>query len=110
MTNNAAAFKFLNPEESVPIGSTWIPCQMVFDVKMDLTRKARFVAGGHWTDPPSQITYSMVVSRDSVRIAFLIAAMNDLNILSADIGNAYLNAPTKERFIQQPVPNLVQIK
>jgi len=110
MTNNAAAFKFLNPKESVPIGSTWIPCHMVFDVKMDLSRKARFVAGGHWTDPPSQITYSTVVFRDSVRIAFLIAAMNELNILSADIGNAYLNAPTKERFIQQPVPNLVQIE
>jgi hypothetical protein len=105
MTNNAAAFKFLNPKESVPIGSTWIPCHMVFDVKMDLSRKARFVAGGHWTDPPSQITYSTVVFRDSVRIAFLIAAMNELNI-----GNAYLNAPTKERFIQQPVPNLVQIE
>jgi len=97
MTNNAAAFKFLESDEEIPIGSTWIPCHMIFDVKMDLTRKARFVAGGHWTDPPSQVTYSTVVSRDSVRIAFLIAALNDIEILSADIGNAYLNAPTKER-------------
>lgn len=96
MTNNAAAFKFLEPDESIPVGSTWIPCHMVFDVKVDLTRKARYVAGGHWTDPPSQITYSTVVSRDSVRIAFLIAAWNDIDISSADIGNAYLNAPTKE--------------
>jgi hypothetical protein len=70
---------------------------MIFDVKVDLTRKARFVAGGHWTDPPSQTTYSTVVSRDSVRITFLIAALNDIEILSADIGNTYLNAPTKER-------------
>jgi hypothetical protein len=58
MTNNAAAFKFLESDEEIPIGSTWIPCHMIFDVKMDLTRKARFVAGGHWTDPPSQVTYS----------------------------------------------------
>ena len=97
MTNNAAAFKFLEPDESIPVGSTWIPCHMVFDVKADLTRKARFVAGGHWTDPPSQTTYSSVISRDSVRIMFLIAALNDIDILSADIGNAYLNASTKER-------------
>jgi hypothetical protein len=43
-TNNAMAFKFLNHDESVPVGSTWIPCHMIFDVKMDLTRKARFLA------------------------------------------------------------------
>jgi hypothetical protein len=97
MTNNASAFKFLDANEPVPVGSIWIPCHMVFDIKPDLTRKARFVAGGHWTDPPRQATYSTVVSRDSIRIMFLIAALNDIDILSADIGNAYLNAPTKER-------------
>jgi hypothetical protein len=97
MTNNASAFQFLEPEENIPIGSTWIPSHMIFDVKVDLTRKARFVAGGHWTDPPTHITYSTVVSRDSVRMAFLIAALNDLEIFAADIGNAYLNAPMKEK-------------
>jgi hypothetical protein len=97
MTNNASAFQFLEPEENIPIGSTWIPSHMIFDVKVDLTRKARFVAGGHWTDPPTHITYSTVVSRDSVRMAFLIAALNDLEIFAADIGNAYLSAPMKEK-------------
>ena len=38
----------------------------------------------------------MVVSRESVKIAFLIAAMNDLDIMTCDIGNAYLNAPCRE--------------
>jgi hypothetical protein len=47
------------------------------------------------TDAPSSITYSSVVSRDSVRIALMVAALNDLDILSADIGNAYLNAETR---------------
>ena len=69
---------------------------------MDFTRKARFVAGGHVTDPPTSITYSSIVARDSVRLAFLIAALNDLDILSADIGNAYLNAYTKEKDITLP--------
>jgi hypothetical protein len=70
---------------------------MVFDVKMDLTRKARLVAGGHKTDPPKESVYSSVVSRDSVRIALLLAALNDLDVLVADVQNAYLNAPTKEK-------------
>jgi hypothetical protein len=46
---------------------------------------------------PTYATYSSVVSRDSVRLPFLFAALNDLNILSADIGNAFLNAPPRER-------------
>ena len=45
---------------------------LTFNVKMDFTHKARFVAGGHTTDTPGSITYSCVVSRDSVRLAFLI--------------------------------------
>jgi hypothetical protein len=68
-----------------------------FRCEMDFTRKARYVAGGHMTDPPTSLTYSSVVSRDSVRIAFLLAALNDLEIKAADIGNAYLNAPTREK-------------
>ena len=64
---------------------------------MDFTRKARFVAGGHLTGPPESITYSSVVSRDTVRVAFLIAALNDLDVCAADIGNAYLNAECKKR-------------
>jgi len=70
---------------------------MIFDVKCDLTRKARFVAGGHWTQATSQLTYSSVVTRESIRIAFLIAALNEFDILAADVGNAYLQAPAREK-------------
>jgi hypothetical protein len=35
-----------------PVGYQYADCQMIFDVKMDLTRKARFVAGAHMTEPP----------------------------------------------------------
>jgi len=61
-------------------------------MKMDFSRKACFVAEGHMTEALSSITYSSVVSMESVKIAFLIAALNDLDIMSCDIGNAYLNA------------------
>jgi len=49
------------------------------------------------TDPPSSITYSSVVSRESVRIIFILASFLDLEILSCDIGNAYINAPCREK-------------
>ena len=60
---------------------------------MDLTRKARLVAGGDMTGLPSSSTYSSMVTRKSMRIAFLSAGLNDLDVLACDIGNAYLNAP-----------------
>ena len=74
-----------------------IKCHVIFDIKMDFTRKARFVAGGHMTETPVALCYSSVVSCDSVRIAFLVAALNDLDVFACDIGNAYLNAPCKEK-------------
>lgn len=97
MRNNAVAFEFLQDGKSIPIGYTKITLHMVFDIKIDFTRKARLVAGGHLTEVPSNLTYSSVVSRESVRIMFLIAVLNDLQVLSADIGNAYLNAPNREK-------------
>ena len=92
MTNSKVAFQVLETEEQPPVGYTEITCHLIFDVKMDLTRKARYVAEGHLTDPPSSLTYASVVSRETVRIAFLIAAVNDLRILAGNIQNAYLNA------------------
>jgi hypothetical protein len=97
MTNNRSSFKFLDEEERVPVGSKWIKCHMIFNVKMNFTRKARFVAGGHMTDPPSTITYSSVVSRDSIRIAFMLASLNGLSLCATNIGNAFLNAEAREK-------------
>ena len=48
------------------IGYQEIGCHVVFDIKMDFSRKARFVAGGHTTEAPASVTYSSVVSRDSI--------------------------------------------
>ena len=67
-------------------------------VPMEQNRLHRFVAGGHTTDTPSSITYSSVVSRDSVRLVFLIAGLNDLDVLAGDnVTNAYLNAKCREK-------------
>ena len=97
MKNSQIAFEILDRHVKPPPGYKKITCHMNLKVKIDLCRKARYVAGGHLTDPPSSMTYSTVVSRESVRIAFLIAALNNMNILAGDIQNAYLNAPTSEK-------------
>ena len=97
MKNSRIAFEILGKHVQPPPGYKKITCHMNFEIKMDLRQKARYVAGGHLTDPPTSMTYSTVVSRESVRIAFLLAALNNLEILAGDIQNAYLNAPTSEK-------------
>ena len=72
---------------------------------MDLTRKARYVAGGHMTSPPTSMVYASVVSRESVRIALLLAAHNELDMLTGSIGNSYLNAYTTKNVITVRVQN-----
>ena len=98
MRNVRVAFEVLPEGSSPPIGYKELECYMVFDVKMDLTRKARFVANGSKTDEPKGSKYAGVVSRESVRICFTYAALHGLNVLAGDIQNAYLTAPTSEKF------------
>jgi hypothetical protein len=95
--NVSIAFKF-NDEDTIPVGHKHITCHTVFDVKMvGLVCKARLVAGGRLTDPPVDSVYSIIVTRESVRIMFTISALNDLDLVGADVQNAYINAPTKEK-------------
>ena len=67
---------------------------------MDFRRKARFVAGGHIANPPSESIYVGVLSRESVCIEFIIAPLNDIDIFYADIQNTYVTAPCGEKFIR----------
>ena len=60
-------------------------------------RKAQIVAGDHKIEAANMLTYSSVVSRDSVCIALTLVAFNGLDILGCDIQNAYLTAPCRER-------------
>ena len=43
------------------------------------------------------MTYLSVVSRDSVRIMLTLVVLKNLDIHTADVQNAYLNAKPKER-------------
>ena len=97
MSNVMVAFDILEGHESVPPGYTRATCHIIFDVKMDFTRKARYVKDGHRTPDPEGSVYAGVVSRESVRIALTYAALNDIDITAADIRNAYLQAPASEK-------------
>ena len=70
---------------------------MIFDLKMDFTRKARIVADGHKMPKPSISTYAGVVSRDTGHIDFTYTALNDLDMRATDIKNTYLQAPNSEK-------------
>ena len=80
MKNLRVAFDILDNDANLPPGHTFVKCCIIFDVKMDLTRKYRYVAGGHMTKPPSSMTYASVMSHESVFIILTLAALNRLDI------------------------------
>ena len=49
------------------------------------------------TKAPATITYVSVVSHESVRIALTLAALNGLQVKTADIENVYLTALLNEK-------------
>jgi hypothetical protein len=59
----------------------------------DYCRKARFVAGGHATDTPHAMTFASVVSRESVKIALTLTALNGVAVKMDGIEDAYVTAP-----------------
>ena len=93
------AFRFLEEGTTPPPGYTQVmQSHLIFTIKMeDFRRKSRYVAGGHTVDAPATLTYTSVVSREAVRIALTLAALNDLEVKASDIENAYLTAPCSEK-------------
>ena len=87
----------LGKHARVPPGYQEIPVRMVYDVKQDLRRKCRLVARGDKTTPPVESVYSGVASLRSLRIISFLAELNGLTVTGGDIGNAYLEAYTKEK-------------
>ena len=99
MKNVRVAFEAYEGKIESLVGYQKIKCHIIFDIKLgeNFRRKCRLVAGGHTTETPSSLTYSSVVSRDSVRIALTVAALNELDVLGCDIQNAYISAPCREK-------------
>ena len=62
--------------------------------------------GGHKTRSLFSITYSLVVSQDSVRICLLITSTKNIDPQSEEIINTYLLAPYQERIWTRAGPEL----
>ena len=59
--------------------------------------KARLVAVVDMTKAPVITTYANLVSRETVKIALIIATLNDLDVKLGDILNAYVHEPVSEK-------------
>ena len=104
MENSAIALDIRHHQASVKPAAPLVSYKksgvhMIFDVKLDkcFTWKAQLVADRHKQDAPNSMTYSFVVSCYSVRIMLTLAALNNLDLQTTNVKNAYLNAKPKER-------------
>ena len=90
MYNNSAAFEMMEVAIHAPPGWHKVTSYLVYDVKINVTCKARWVLDGHKAPDPVESTYAGVVSREIVIIAFTYIALNDLDVFAADVRHAYL--------------------
>ncbi len=95
--NRHEIFHVLQENDQLPKEYKRVPYHIVFDVKFDLRRKSRLVAGGRWCDPPKEDVYSGVAALDTVRLGFMSGAMNALPVCAADVGTAFLYGKTTEK-------------
>ena len=92
--------RILESGATAPNNYKMIPMWIIFDVKMGtFRRKARLVAGGHTTEPPTSDTYSSVASTESVRLAFLLSELNGIDLVTVDITNAYVMRSAEKRWL-----------
>ena len=68
------------------------------------------VAAGHVTPDPIESIYSGVVSIRSLRLVIFLAKLNNLEVWGADIGNAYLEAKTKEKLYVVAGPEFEELE
>ena len=64
---------------------------LMFDVKVDFTRKVRFVMSWTTADTKTYLQLFAVLSIDSIMLKFLISSLSSMNFMSCDIRNMYLN-------------------
>ena len=97
MLNEFQVFKDYGKNKRPPNEYKKITVHFIFAIKEDGRRKGRLVANGNLTDIPNESVYSGVVSLRSLRIVTLLAELNGLHVMSADISSAYLTANTSEK-------------
>ena len=70
---------------------------IVYNLKPNLTHKARLVCDGSRVDPRGLSTLSTVVKGVSILLLYIIADSQNLEVMMGDIDNAFIHAYTKEK-------------
>ena len=88
------ALQIISEGKKPPHGFQYVDCHKVFDIEtVDFRRKACLVAQGHMTHTPDTITYSSLVTRETVCIAITMVVLYDLEFKAVDVLNNYVMAP-----------------
>ena len=97
--NVRIAFETYKGDSNKLVGYQEITGHIVFDIKLgeNFRLKARYCADGHNTESPAALIYSTVMSCDSVSIILTTVDMNGLEVMGADVQNAFLTALYKEK-------------
>ncbi len=90
--NVCIAFDALEDSRNIQHGFWFVECHMIFDIKMeDFHWKAHLLASRQMANVPATLTYASA----TVCVALMLAAWNLLDVIAADIMNAYTTAPCK---------------
>ena len=95
--NFSIAFTILDLGKKALPGWTKASGHLVFDVKIDFTRKSRWVKDVHRSPNPTTSAYAGVVSRESVQVGLTYVTLIDIEVMAAAIQNVYLKAPSSEK-------------
>ncbi len=90
-------FKDLGKGGKSPNSFHKIHVHLIFDVKHDGCHKSWLVANGHLMEIPLDSIYSGVVSCHGIQLLIFLAELNNLDLWTTDIDNAYLEAETQEK-------------
>ena len=97
MSNVGVAFEILKPGNRSPPVCKKASGHLIYEVKMDVTIKTRWVKDVHRTPNPKTFCYAWVVYLESIRITLTYAALHKIYVKDADIQNVYLQAPSSEK-------------
>ncbi|KAL7476000.1 hypothetical protein ACHAW6_001889 [Cyclotella cf. meneghiniana] len=98
MKNVCVAFDILADGVPLPRDHQCMRCHMIFDFKMeDFCCKTWLVAGGHMTKAPATPTYASVISQETMQIALLTTALNNIDKWAANVLNGYITMPCHEK-------------
>ena len=97
-------FDFKSPDFKPSWEYQYVRLHLVYDIKPDLTTKARLVCDGSQVEPRELSTWATVVKWISARLIDIIADSQNLKVLTGDIGYAFIKAHTKDNIYDRCGP------